>query len=98
MSEPVPGYEPGLSDDLERLCSQCGKTRPRFYCWDENPDTTCPFGFTQHAGPVGSRPPGWFTTESSDSDPPHVHHVRESAPWWAEAFPQCKGKGHNDKP
>jgi hypothetical protein len=38
-------------------------------------------------------------TESHDSDPPpHVHHVRESVPWWAEAFPQWKGKGDNDKP
>lgn len=33
-------------------------------------------------------------TESPDSDP-HVHTVAESAPWWAEAFPQWKGKGRN---
>lgn len=32
-----------------------------------------------------------FPTETDDSVP-HVHHVSEAVPWWAEAFPQWKGK------
>lgn len=31
-------------------------------------------------------------TESHDSDQPHVHHVAESALWWADTFPQWRGQ------
>jgi hypothetical protein len=47
----------GSGDDC---CTKCSKPRPKFYCWEQDPDVICPYGFTEHAGPAGSRPLGWF--------------------------------------